>query len=132
MSPPRWSPRRTIAGWPLASVIGTVLLVACSCWMIWATRTLVTLQHRRIVSVSLAALVQDFVAAEARAGRTSEGSASRTTAYLAAMDRAVKGLGREGDVVLVSEATLGRTVPDRTAEVRARIAAAMGARDDRR
>ena len=93
-------------------------------WAAWATRTLVALEQRQIVSVSLSRLVEDFVAAEARNGGTPDEAAKRTGAYLAAINQAVADLGRDGTTVLVSEATLGRSVEDRTAEVRARVARA--------
>lgn len=113
--------RRMLAGWPLRTV-GTVLsMLVLACWIGWTTRTLVALQHRRIVSVSLSTLVQDFVAAEARSPRSGDASTVRTRTYLAAVDRAVSDLGRDGTVVLVSEATLGRSVPDATALVRREI-----------
>lgn len=123
---------RAVAGWPLTAVLGTLALIALGCWMIWATRTLVEVRSRRIVSVSLSGMIRDFVSAEARAGRPSEDAAVRSRTYLAAVDRAVTELGRNGDVVIVSEATLGRSVPDRTPEVRARVAQAMEAADARR
>lgn len=123
---------RTIAGWPLVSVIAAVLLIGALVWAAWTTRTLVELQQRRIVSVSLSRLVEDFVAAEARNGGTPEQSASRTASYLAAVNKAVAQLGQDGTTVLVSEATLGRSVDDRTADVRARVARAMEAEHDPR
>ena len=123
---------RTIAGWPLVSVIAAVLLIGALVWAAWTTRTLVELQQRRIVSVSLSRLVEDFVAAEARNGGTPEQSASRTASYLAAVNKAVAELGQDGTTVLVSEATLGRYVDDRTADVRARVARAMEAEHDPR
>ena len=106
-----------------------LLVLALACWMVWSTRTLITLRERRIVSVSLSTLIRDFVTAEARAPQSGEPSAARTRAYLAAVDRAVSDLGRDGTVVLVSEATLGRSVADMTGAVRRDIARAGEARD---
>lgn len=132
MAEPAVRKHRTIAGWPLVRVIAAVLLIGALVWAAWTTRTVVELQQRRIVSVSLSRLVEDFVAAEARNGGTPEQSASRTASYLAAVNKAVAELGQGGTTVLVSEATLGRSVDDRTADVRARVARAMEAEHDRR
>lgn len=123
---------RTIAGWPLVRVIAAVVLIGALVWAAWTTRTLVELQQRRIVSVSLSRLVEDFVAAEARNGGTPEQSSSRTASYLAAVNKAVAELRQGGTTVLVSEATLGRSVDDRTADVRARVTRAMEAENDPR
>lgn len=124
--------RRTIAGWPIPAIVTTLALVALACWITWATRTLIEVRARRIVSVSLSAMVEEFVTSEARARRAPAESAVRTRVYLAAIDQAVTDLGRDGTLVLVSEATLGRSAPDRTKEVRRRVAAAMARADDER
>ncbi len=132
MAEPAVRKHRTIAGWPLVRVIAAVLLTGALVWAAWTTRTVVELQQRRIVSVSLSRLVEDFVAAEARNGGTPEQSARRTASYLAAVNKAVAELGQGGTTVLVSEAILGRSVDDRTADVRARVARAMEAEHDPR
>ena len=125
MAEPAATTSRTIAGWPVTRVLLGIVLIAALIWTAWTTRSLLELQHRRIVSVSLSRLVEDFVAAEARNGGTPEQSARRTATYLAAINKAVADMGAGGTTVLVSEATLGRSVEDRTDEVRARVAKAM-------
>jgi hypothetical protein len=94
------------------------LFAANTLWGVWATHTIIELQRRQIVSVSLTSLVGDFIAAESRRASSPEQAAVRTRAYLADLDRAVAGLERDGAVVLVRESVLGRGVPDRTAQVR--------------
>ena len=96
------------------------------------TRSLVEVRSRHIVSVSLSRLVEDFVASEARGGGTPDQSAKRTAVYLTAINQAVSNLGQDGTTVLVSEATLGRSVPDRTELVRARVRQAVEASRDPR
>ena len=123
--------RWTIAGWPWGRVLLAVLMAANLIWSAWATREILALGKRQIVSVSLATLVGDFVKAEARNGGDTAISEARTRAYLASIDKAVANLGRDGTVVLVSEATLGRSVPDRTAAVRADLARTLGGSDAR-
>lgn len=111
---------------------GTALFVAANLgWSAWATHELVALKQRQIVSVSLATLVGDFVRNESRLGGEAAATEARTRAYLVAIDRAVAKLATDGTTVLVSEATLGRSAPDRTAAVRAEIARATGGPDVR-
>lgn len=111
-------PRRTLAGWPLGQLFMAGLFVANTLWGVWATRTIIDLQGKQIVSVSLTGLVGDFIAAESRRASSPEQAAARTRAYLAELDRAVAALERDGAVVLVRESVLGRGVPDRTTQVR--------------
>lgn len=119
--------RRTIAGWPWAHVLTALAVIAGLFWALWATRTLLDLSRREIVSVSLSTLVSDFVTAESRNGGTPEQASARTAAYLAAVNRAVGTLAADGTTVIVSEATLGASVPDRTEAVRAEVTRALGA-----
>ncbi len=124
--------RKTVAGWPIGRVIATIVLLIALIWAAWITRLLLEVAKRQIVSVSLSTLVSDFVAAESRNGGTPEQTASRTAAYLAAVNQAVSALGANGTTVIVTEATLGKTVPDRTGQVRAAVKRALeGGHDPR-
>lgn len=126
------TPPRTLAGWSLAHIATVLLAGAALLWAVWATRTLLELRERRIVTVSLSRLVEDFVAAEARNGGSAEQSTKRTALYLGAVHRAIADLGRDGTTVLVSEATLGRSATDSTDQVRKTVARAMEASDAQR
>lgn len=122
--------RRTIAGWPLGQLLMAMAMLAALLWAAWATRALLDLSHRQIVSVSLSTLVGDFVAAEARNGGSPEQTTRRTATYLAAVNQAIGALGAGGTTVIVSEATLGKSVPDRTEEVRADVMRRLGGHRD--
>lgn len=125
-------PGRTIAGWPVANVaIGTLLLLSLV-WAAWATRSLNDLSKRQIVSVSLSRLVEDFVAAEARNGGTPEETSRQTATYLAAINETLGTLAKDGTTVIVSEATLGKSVPDRTGWVAEQVQARLEASHDPR
>ncbi|MFZ4745847.1 MAG: TrbI F-type domain-containing protein [Sphingomonas sp.] len=97
------------------AIVAAFLLL--STWAFWATRELLELRDRRIVSVSLSTIIKNFVAAEARNGSSPEQAAARTKAYLAATDAAMQSLSRSGATVLVSEAVVGNSVPDMTGAV---------------
>jgi NAD+--asparagine ADP-ribosyltransferase len=125
-------PSRTIAGWPVRNVALAALLLLGLVWAAWATRTLLDLSKRQIVSVSLSRLVEDFVAAEARNGGTPEETSRRTATYLAAVNETLGALAKDGTTVIVSEATLGKSVPDRTGWVAGQVQARLEASHDPR
>jgi hypothetical protein len=125
-------PGRTIAGWPVRNVALAALLLLGLVWAAWATRTLLDLSERQIVSVSLSRLVEDFVAAEAKNGGTPEETSRRTASYLAAVNDTLGALAKDGTTVIVSEATLGKSVPDRTGWVATQVQERLEASDDPR
>ena len=106
----------------LAIVAAFLVLVV---WAFWATRELLELRDRRIVSVSLSTIIKNFVAAEARNGSSPEQAAARTKAYLVATDAAMQSLSSSGATVLVSEAVVGNSVPDMTGAVADAVRQAM-------
>ena len=118
---------RTFAGLPISTLIlgGIVLLMAL--WSAWITRELLIVRSHRVVSVSLARIVQDYIAVEAHNGGTPETSAMRTKLYLAATQAAIRSLTEEGTTVLVSEAVAGNSVPDVTPQLKADIDAKLKA-----
>lgn len=129
---PVTAPAPTIAGWPAGLVIGAAFLTFNTIWGVWATKTLVELQQRHVVTVGLNGLVSDFITAESRRATTPEQAALRTRSYLSALDQAVGELERDGAIVLVRESVLGHGVTDRTGQIRARVERLMEASRDPR
>lgn len=129
--------RRHVLGWRIDVLAAALLGIAVVVWGAWLTREVLAFERQRIVSVSLQSLVESYVAETARAGVTDEEAERRTKAYLQAVEAAIAGLSDDQTIVLVSEATLGRSVPDVTPAVEAAVARAMtsgpakGARDGR-
>lgn len=118
---------RLILGVSIPAILGGLLLVIACLWAAWTTRELMALKQRHIVSVSLGALVHNFVASEARSGVSQDQAAVRTTTYIRAAQAAVESLRDQGNIVLVSEAVVGGSVPDMTAAVSAAVDARMKA-----
>ena len=116
---------RRIAGFTPRDLSVLVAFLLLTIWAIWATREVLELKERRIVSVSLSKIITDFVAAESRNGSSPETATARTRAYLAATDEAMRSLSRGGLTVLVSEAVVGNSVPDMTAAVAAAVNARL-------
>ena len=91
-------------------------------WGAWATQRIVALSQARIVSVQLAAIMGEFVEAEARKGTDPETARRRIAAYLAAVGQAVDALGKNGTTVLVAEAVVAGPARDETQGLRADVA----------
>ena len=103
-----------------------VSLTLSTLWGVWATRSLLALEKRQVVTVQLSRIMGDFVEAEARSGRPPEQTRSEVEAYLKAVQASVERLGRDGRTVLVAEAVVAGGVPDMTDAVRADVARRMG------
>lgn len=88
----------------------------------WATAKIFALEDRRVVSVRLAAIVNDFVTAEARSGTPPDQLTARTRTFMTALDSVLKKRAADGQVVLVGEAVVAASVPDVTMEVVADLA----------
>lgn len=120
------APRRFVGLSPTALLLAGSM-VASTLWGAWATREIVTLKHREVVTVQLSRIMGDFVEAEARSGRPAEETQARIALYLKAVEASVHALGSDGRTVLVAEAVVSGGVPDLTDLVRADVARKMGA-----
>lgn len=120
------APRR-FAGVRLITLLAGAVLLASTAWSVWATERLLELETREVVTIQLNRLIGEFVEAEARAGRSPEETRARISGYLAAVERSVAALGREGRTVLIAEAVVAGSARDATPEVRADVARRLGA-----
>lgn len=125
LAPPAVASVRTFAGFRVRTLVIAGLCAALALWNVWLTVRVHQLQSREIVSVSLVGLVTDFVRNEARSGSTPEQATLRTKVYLDATQAAMKGLARDGKIVILSEAVAGNSVPDYTPAVKAAVDAKL-------
>lgn len=109
----------------MPKIAAAALLLGTMLWAIWATQSLLKLQNRRIVTIALNQLVNDFILVESRRTSTSETAAARTRVYLRVLDRAVAQLEAENRIVLVRESVLGRSIPDETDRIRRAVEAEL-------
>src|SRR3546814_10054131 len=79
------------------------------------------LKERRIVSISLAGMANDFIMAEARSGASPEQVDSDTRHFMAAMQRTLQERAAAGETIVVSEAVVAASMPDITPEIRAAV-----------
>ena len=121
--------RRQVLGVPLGSILLGFVALAALLWGAWATRALLELESRELVTVQLSKLVGDFVETEARAGGDAEITQRRIAAYLQAVDAAVARLAHDGRTVMVAEAVVAGETRDMTNDVRADVARRMGGLD---
>ena len=117
-------PRRALRWSTLVWALALALALA---WGAWTTQRIVALSQARIVSVQLAAIMGEFVEAEARKGTDPETARQRIAAYLGAVGQAVEALGKDGTTVLVSEAVVAGPARDVTQELRADVARLLAA-----
>ena len=110
------------AGLTYAQLGLMAVALAAAIWGMWATAKIFALEDRRVVSVRLAAIVNDFVTAEARSGTPPDQLTARTRAFMTALDSVLKKRAADGQVVLVGEAVVAASVPDVTMEVVADLA----------
>lgn len=113
--------RRGFAGFSWGQILGGTALVAALVWGGWATRELMILKERRIVSISLAGMANDFIMAEARSGASPEQVDSDTRHFMSAMQRTLQDRAAAGETILVSEAVVAASMPDITPDVRAAV-----------
>lgn len=114
--------RAVFAGFTRGQLAALSLCLAVLAWGAWATKALVTLQHKRVVTVRLSQMISDFVTSEARSGDSQQVAAQRTQAFMIGLDAVLKKHAAEGATVLVGEAVIAGTVPDITSQVNAEVA----------
>ncbi len=115
------SRRRGFAGFSWGQIWGGTALVAALVWGGWATRELMILKERRIVSISLAGMANDFIMAEARSGASPEQVDSDTRHFMSAMQRTLQDRAAAGETIVVSEAVVAASMRDITPDVRAAV-----------
>lgn len=111
----------TFAGLPVATIVLGAIVLLLALLSAWQTREILALRSHRMVSVSLATLVRDYIGSEAKNTGSPEVTALRTKLYLAATQSAIHDLTASGTTVLVSEAVAGDSVPDVTNSIKGAI-----------
>jgi hypothetical protein len=124
---PRFAMPASFAGIRISTLLLAAFVLGLLGWNAWITRELAVLKRHRPVSVSLATLVTDFVRDQSHQPTSPDEAAFRTKLYLVATQKVLADLGRDGTPVFASEAVLGSSVPDETAQVRSSVTRAMAA-----
>lgn len=126
-------PARRFGGYSATTLAAFATVLAAGLWSGWATDKLLSLEKREVVTVELSTIMDNFVEAEARSGRSPEEMKRRVENYLAAIQASVETQGRDGRTVLVAEAVVAGSAPDLTDVVRADVNKRMeGSADGKR
>nr|WP_276589036.1 MULTISPECIES: TrbI F-type domain-containing protein [unclassified Sphingomonas] len=96
--------------------LGAVLLLALI-WGMWVTRTLTTAPQQHIVKANLSRIVGDYVQAQARSATPPDQVRAQMQQFMASLDTELQRRSAQGQVVLVGEAVLSKSVPDITGDV---------------
>jgi hypothetical protein len=113
--------RGGFAGFSWGQLATGTALIAALVWGGWTTRELLILKDRRIVSISLAGMANDFIMAEARSGVSAEQVDADTRHFMSAMQKTLQDRAAAGETIVVSEAVVAASVPDITPEVRSAV-----------
>jgi hypothetical protein len=116
--------RAVFAGYTAQQLLlGAALLVALV-WAMWITKAVTAEKPQRIVKADLSKIVGEYVQAQARSATPPEQVQTQMRAFMATLDGELQRRGAAGQVVLVGEAVLSKSVPDITAEVAKAVYAA--------
>jgi hypothetical protein len=110
--------RRTVfAGYTAGELIlGAAILIALV-WAMWVTRILTAEKPQHIVKADLSRIVGEYVQAQARSATPPDQVQAQMRLFMASLDTELQRRGVNGQVVLVGEAVLSKSVPDITADV---------------
>ncbi|WP_242128553.1 TrbI F-type domain-containing protein [Sphingobium sp. Sx8-8] len=118
-SPLPATPRRAslIAGFTRGQLVAGAALALGLAWGMWVTKSLLMPDHPRIVSARLSAIVGDYVRAQAHSASPRPQVQVEMRRFMAALDGELQRRSQKGEIVMVGEAVLSKTVPDVTESI---------------
>ena len=119
--------KRGFAGFSWGQLLAGSALLGGLVWGAWTSREVLALKESRIVSVSIQAMANDFLMAEARSGVSPEQAELDTRHYMATLQSVLKDRASQGEIIIVSEAVVSGSVPDITPQVREAVGKAITA-----
>ncbi|MES3154610.1 TrbI F-type domain-containing protein [Sphingomonas faeni] len=120
--------RKTVfAGYTAAQLLIAAGLVLALVWAMWVTKLVIAEEPQHIVKADLSRIVGEYVQAQARSATPPGQVQAQMRTFMASLDTELQRRGAAGQVVLVGEAVLSKSVPDITADV-ARAVYASGVR----
>ena len=110
-------PNAVFAGYTASQLlIGAAILIALV-WAMWVTRVITADKPQHIVKADLSRIVGEYVQAQARSATPPDQVQAQMRTFMASLDTELQRRGAEGQIVLVGEADLSKSVPDITADV---------------
>jgi hypothetical protein len=110
--------RKTVfAGYTASQLLIGAALVLGLVWAMWVTTLVTTEKPQHIVKADLSRIVGEYVQAQARSATPPDQVQAQMRTFMASLDTELQRRGAAGQVVLVGEAVLSKSVPDITADV---------------
>ena len=110
--------RPVFAGYTASQLGLGLALLGLLVWGMWVTRALTsTPPPQHIVKADLSRIVGDYVQAQSRSATPPEQVRAQMQQFMASLDNELQRRGAKGQVVLVGEAVLSKSVPDITPDV---------------
>jgi len=110
--------RKTVfAGYTASQLLIGAALVLGLVWAMWVTKLVTTETPQHIVKADLSRIVGEYVQAQARSATPPDQVQAQMRTFMASLDTELQRRGAAGQVVLVGEAVLSKSVPDITADV---------------
>jgi hypothetical protein len=101
----------------LAGAAALLLMI----WAMWLTNAIVTHKQGTIVAARLSGIVGDYVEAQRFSGSPPERVKLEMQTFMASLDKELQRRSAAGEIVLVGEAVLTRSVPDITDDLKKAI-----------
>jgi len=110
--------RKTVfAGYTAAQLLIAAALVLALVWGMWVTKLVMAEKPQHIVKADLSRIVGEYVQAQARSATPPDQVQAQMRTFMASLDTELQRRGAAGQVILVGEAVLSKSVPDITADV---------------
>lgn len=118
-APTAVTPRRrpVFAGFTGPQLLVGAAILLLLIWGMWVTRALTAAPPQHIVKANLSRIVGDYVQAQARSATPPDQVRAQMQQFMASLDTELQRRSAQGQVVLVGEAVLSKSVPDITADV---------------
>lgn len=110
--------RKTVfAGYTAAQLLIAAALVLALVWAMWVTKLVMAEKPQHIVKADLSRIVGEYVQAQARSATPPDQVQAQMRTFMVSLDTELQRRGAAGQVILVGEAVLSKSVPDITADV---------------
>lgn len=118
-------PRRVVfAGYTAGQLLVGAAVLMALIWGMWVTKTVIGEPPQHIVKADLSRIVGNYVQAQARSATPPAQVEAQMKLFMASLDDELQRRGAKGQVVLVGEAVLSKSVPDITGDVMKAVYAA--------
>lgn len=109
--------RAVFAGYTAGQLLVGAAILFALVWALWISKVVTTEKPQQIVKADLSRIVGEYVSAQARSATPPDQVQAQMRTFMASLDTELQRRGAAGQVVLVGEAVLSKSVPDITVDV---------------